>query len=139
MTTSKNTYTNVTALRAILAGEPVQGELYAKVGAMLAAEEKKATKAKERRAEGGADSKEKIANRNAAIACVRAMVEGGDVPRNSTWLMEHVNGLMTAQAVAGKMNIARAAGWVAYSGEMVDKKRAWVVTDAGREMIANLQ
>lgn len=134
--TTTNTYTNLSALNAVLDGKPIEGALRAKLTKMAASEAGKKARAAANRS-NGTESKEKIQNRNTAIACVRAIAEAGNEPRNSTWLMERVNGLLSPQAVAGKMNIARANGWVAYSGEMVDKKRAWYVTDAGFEMLAN--
>lgn len=136
--TNTTKLTNIAALTAVLNGEPITGELAKKLQKMLASEEKKAAKAKESRA-NGSESKEKIQNRNIAMECVRAIVEAGNEPRNSVWLMEHVKGLMTAQAVSGKMNIARVNGWVTYSGEMIDKRRAWFATDKGIELVNNMQ
>lgn len=128
------TYTNRTALEAIINGANIatDNELRAKIETMLDAEVKKANRA---RSAEKRDSKEKVQNLAMAKACVAAMVANGNEPVGTEWLGHHCDGCFSSHQATGKMNIARANGWVERCEKKVAGKVCWVVTDAGIAML----
>ena len=127
--TNATTYTNLTALETVVAMPEVMANapLAEKLTAMIQAEQKKRDRAK---SVTRSESKEKRQNRAKALEIMQAIVDAGNEPRTTAWIGEHVTMCETSHKVTGKMNIARANGWVAY-GPNVDGKRTFVVTDAG--------
>lgn len=132
--TNATTYTNLTALETVAElREVMENEaLAAKITAMIQAEQKKRDRAK---STTRGESKEKRQNRAKALEIMRAIMDAGNEPRTTAWIGEHVTMCETSHKVTGKMNIARANGWVAY-GDNVNGKRTFYVTDAGIAVLA---
>lgn len=126
---ANTTFTNLSALEAVLNGETViEGTpLYDKISAMLTAEQKKRDRAKNNKSTNSAAKRKTQLKR---IEVMRAIVAGGNEPRTTQWIGEHVNDMMTAHKVAGVMNAARDEGWVIY-GPKEKGKVTYQVTDAG--------
>lgn len=132
--TNATAYTNLTALETVAAMPEVMANapLAEKLTAMITAEQKKRNRAK---SATRSESKEKRQNRAKALEIMRAIVDAGNEPRTTAWIGEHVTMCETSHKVTGKMNIARANGWVAY-GDNVNGKRTFYVTDAGIAVLA---
>lgn len=133
--TKTNTYTNLTALIAVADLDEVKANepLAAKIAAMIKAEQTKRDRAK---SATRTESKEKRQNRALAVEIMRAIVDAGNEPRTTSWISDRVKFCDTSHKVTGKMNIARANGWVAY-GDNVGGKRTFFVTDAGIAYLTN--
>lgn len=134
---SKNTYTNLTALDAIINGADPRNdeELMTKLKMMRASETKKREAAKNAPRK---PSKEAIANRNLAVAMVKAIYDNGNEPVTASWVSSHVQFLETPNKVGGKAKIAKREGWIE-NGARDGRQTTYVVTQAGIDMLASLQ